>query len=109
VQLEAALQEATGSAMSQHTTHGPSARSSLSEAPLPATEDANVQEINGSGSISLNESISLFQLPGSLRTLAISQDQVDQGIAATRETLVNNAWRERAYERLADTPVCSHF
>jgi hypothetical protein len=96
-QLEAALVEVRGTAINPQVE-----QSSESNVRYTATENT---EALGTGSIALNQSISLFQLPGNLRTLAVSQEKVDQEMAATRETLVNNAWRERAYERLADTPV----
>jgi hypothetical protein len=101
-QLEAALVEVRGTAINPQVEHVPEVQSSESNVRYTATENT---EALGTGSIALNQSISLFQLPGNLRTLAVSQEKVDQEMAATRETLVNNAWRERAYERLADTPV----
>jgi hypothetical protein len=58
------------------------------------------------GRLPLDGSISLFPLPGGIRTLALEQRQVTEELAAGKESLVISAWRERAYERLADTPVC---
>jgi hypothetical protein len=55
----------------------------------------------------LNGSISLFQLPSSVRTLSFQKTEAEQEAAANRETLVNSAWQERVYERLWDTPVRS--
>lgn len=58
------------------------------------------------GRLPLDDSISLFPLPGGIRTFALEQRQVAEELAAGKESLVISAWRERAYERLADTPVC---
>jgi hypothetical protein len=74
---------------------------SLSE----SSETGESSKIDKDARVSLNESISLFQLPGSIRTLALANHQAEQEIAAGKESLVNSAWRERAYERLADIPV----
>ena len=64
--------------------------------------------VEGSAGVSFSESTSLFQLPGSIRTRNKGQDQVDQAdqeMAVEKQSLVNSAWRERAFEQLADTPV----
>jgi hypothetical protein len=106
-QLEAALAEARGTAIDSQDEHAPDVQSSEANPRFPATENT---ESLGTGSIAFNQSISLFQLPGGVRTLAVTREKVGQEIAATREMLVNNAWRERAFERLADTPVlCRYF
>jgi hypothetical protein len=70
-----------------------------------SSEAGESSTIDNDTRVSLNESISLFQLPGSIRTLALANDQAEQELAAGKQSLVNNAWRERAYERLADIPV----
>jgi len=57
----------------------------------------------------LDDSISLFKLPGSVRTLTIQKARADVEVAVDKETLVKSAWRERVFERLADTPVRAHF
>jgi hypothetical protein len=62
--------------------------------------------IEATGALPLNDSISLFKLPSSVRALTIQKTQVDMEVATNKEALVNSAWRERVYERLADTPVC---
>lgn len=55
--------------------------------------------------VSFPESTSLFQLPGSLQTFVHERKQTEQEVDARKERLVNSAWRERAFEKLADTPV----
>jgi hypothetical protein len=94
-QLEAALSEAQ---TSPNVSQSYPSQSESSEAGESSTIDNDTR-------VSLNESISLFQLPGSIRTLALANDQAEQELAAGKQSLVNNAWRERAYERLADIPV----
>jgi hypothetical protein len=93
-ELEAALSEATKPTNDSHIHPSHSESSATGES----------SDLNKDARVSLNESISLFQLPGSIRTLALANDQADQ-IAAGKESLVNSAWRERAFERLADIPV----
>jgi hypothetical protein len=93
-ELEAALSEATKPPNDSHVYPSHSESSPTGES----------SDLNKDARVSLNESISLFQLPGSIRTLGLANDQADQ-IAAGKESLVNNAWRERAFERLADIPV----
>jgi hypothetical protein len=94
-QLEAALSEAQ---RSPNVSQAYQSHSESSEAGESSTVDNDTR-------VTLNESISLFQLPGSIRTLALANHQAEQEIAAGKESLVNSAWRERAYERLADIPV----
>jgi hypothetical protein len=99
-QLEAALAEASApTSKSQptfamgHETPGPN----YDARPETRAEDEEI--------LPLSNSISLFQLPGSIRASTFEREQVDQEVAAKKESLVNSAWRERAYERLADIPV----
>ncbi|USP76410.1 SwnK [Curvularia clavata] len=92
---------------------------------LPLTSDvvphsglaraAESLRVGGDARVSFPESTSLFQLPGSIRTRHTDQDQADQEMAVKKQSLMNNAWRERAFEKLADTPepyrslIDSHF
>jgi hypothetical protein len=55
--------------------------------------------------LSLHDSISLFQTNDVVRKSPIEAGQAEQETAAKKESLMNSAWRERAYERLADIPV----
>lgn len=53
----------------------------------------------------LHGTTSLFRLPSNTVVSSAVHDQVDRDIIANRESLLNNAWRERAFEKLADIPV----
>jgi hypothetical protein len=99
-QLEAALAEASSPPASK------SQASALSEEISDSNYDATSEpRVEDEGALPLSNSISLFQLPGSIQAMTFSRDQADQEVAAKKESLVNSAWRERAYERLADIPV----
>lgn len=43
-------------------------------------------------------------MPGSVRARTTDKE-AEQADVLKRESLLNNAWRERAYEKLAVTPV----
>jgi hypothetical protein len=63
-------------------------------------------ESNNEQKVAFHGSTSLFQLPGSVRTrVADTEAEKEQEDVLKRESLLNNAWRERAYEKLAITPV----
>jgi hypothetical protein len=73
------------------------ATSKLTPKPTESDNDQNV---------AFHGSTSLFQLPGSVRTrMTDKETEKQQGDVLKRESLLNNAWRERAYEKLAVTPV----
>lgn len=63
----------------------------------------------------LHESISLFQLPGNVSVHPVVGKQTEQEFEARKGVLTSTAWRERAFERLTDTPepfrslLDSHF
>lgn len=116
-QLEAALSMARRVGGQSQTNDVPSSQSPTSEAqprlgPARVVEDLRVEE---DGRLSFHGPTSLFQLPGSLRKHAVESNQADQEMAAKKESLINSAWRERAYEKLADIPepfrslLDSHF
>lgn len=102
-QLEAALSEATKGVNSWRLNHAagdavPSqARSSLPPSEIPETHENRT--------LSLHDSISLFQANSIVRTPPVEARQADQETALKKESLMNSAWRERAYEKLADIPV----
>lgn len=94
--MEAALAEARGSSASVPSEAGKSQYGVLPDSPgVNARGEEN-------GRLPLNDSISLFQAPSEIRSMSSSKTQIDPEMAAS---LVNSAWRERAYERLSDTPV----
>lgn len=107
VELEAAL-EGSNITLSgpplEHVLNISSSRSDVVSHPGPARA-AESMMVEGDGRVSYPESTSLFQLPGSIRTRHIDQDAADEEMAVKKQSLVNSAWRERAFEKLADTPV----
>ncbi|KAH3929956.1 hypothetical protein HBH44_148850 [Parastagonospora nodorum] len=109
-QLEEALSQAR---RHSHGSIDPALGQSFSDY-QPRSEHTVVPD-DATATLPLDDSISLFKLPGSVRALTIQKSQADLEVAANKETLVNSAWRERVYERLADTPepfrslLDSHF
>ena len=106
-ELEGALTKENGtvgepSVSSCSNVPSPALDSPLSQGPSSIAESTRVTRVGG---VSFSESTSLFQLPGSLQIHALESTQTDQDVDARRERLVNSAWRERAFEKLADTPV----
>lgn len=95
--LEEALQQAR---RHSHDSFDPGLEQSFSDY-RPRSE----HPVDATAPLPLDDSISLFKLPGSVRALTIQKAQADLEVAANKETLVNSAWRERVFERLADTPV----
>ncbi|KAG9669661.1 hypothetical protein KCU95_g349, partial [Aureobasidium melanogenum] len=59
---------------------------------------------NKDDDVAFHGSTSLFQLPGSVRARVTDKDAEQQEDGSKRESLLNNAWRERAFEKLATTP-----
>jgi hypothetical protein len=107
-QLEAALSEATKAVNSWRSNHA--AGDLVSTEPhtsllLSEASEAGASEARESRRLSLRDSISLFQTNDIVRTPPVEAGQADQERAAEKESLMNSAWRERAYEKLADIPV----
>lgn len=106
-ELEAALaglKAASSDSPFDHASEIPSRTSDV----LPHTGLARATEslrVEGDAGVSFPESTSLFRLPGSIWTRHIGQDQADQEMDVKKQGLINNAWRERVFEKLADTPV----
>ncbi|KAL5388185.1 hypothetical protein DPSP01_003174 [Paraphaeosphaeria sporulosa] len=118
-QLQAALLEAQ-----QNQTQTKLVKTDTPEAPASASEShpspsppraVEALRIEADGRLSYHGSTSLFQLPDSTHLQAINRTHADYQNESDKESLVNNAWRERAYERLADIPdpfrwlLDSHF
>lgn len=109
--LEAALKRATqdtasiaGSVTSD--VPGIEAATPVASTPTSSLVEAAVYGVDENGRKSLHGSTSLFELPGSSRTSAAARNGApEQEQAARRASLLNNAWRERAFERLAEIPV----
>jgi hypothetical protein len=107
VELEATLTTSGRAVTDPPINNAPDDQTSTEEinaraGPSRAVEDLRVEE---DGRLSFHGSTSLFQLPASVRAHVVEQAQADQEMAAKKESLVNSAWRERAFEKLADTPV----
>lgn len=101
-QLEAALAEARKSSATPRADHVlPGETTDVQYGSLSHSPRNNTR-VEENGRLPLNDSISLFQTPSEIRSMSSNKTQIDPEMAAS---LVNSAWRERAYERLADTPV----
>lgn len=112
--LEQRVAELERALTKENSTVGEASVSSCSNIQSPALDSPSSQgpssiaestRVTGKVGVLFPESTSLFQLPGSLQIHALESDQTDQDVDARRERLVNSAWRERAFEKLADTPV----
>lgn len=101
-QLEAALSEATKAVNSWRSNH---AAGDLVSTEPHTSLLSEASEARASRRLSLRDSISLFQTNDVVRTPPVEAGQADQERAAEKESLMNSAWRERAYEKLADIPV----
>lgn len=105
--LEAALKDTKKTPDDAQARHATSVEDvhSGGESHSESSRSIEIPKVEANGSLPLNDSISLFQLPSSVRTLSFERTQAEQEAATSRETLVNSAWQERVYESLADTPV----
>jgi hypothetical protein len=91
------------------------ASSSTAQAPTVSPEQSSIAtstltpkptESDNDKDVAFHGSTSLFQLPGSVRARMTDKEaEKQQEDVLKRESLLNNAWRERAYEKLAVTPV----
>lgn len=64
-------------------------------------------KIEEDGRISFHGPTSLFQLPSGLAPENPNPMLAEQCADGRKERLINNAWRERAFEQLTTIPVCS--
>ncbi|KAF2020853.1 hypothetical protein BU24DRAFT_445995 [Aaosphaeria arxii CBS 175.79] len=116
-QLEAALSAAgsTSSDTALNPTSIDGVASSPSDVGATSARAVDALRVEDDGRLSFHGSTSLFQLPSSAKAVANEANQEVQELAARKESLVNSAWRERAYEKLADIPepfrslLDSHF
>lgn len=73
-------------------------------------QDFEGLQVENDGRISFHGPTSLFQLPGgAVPEASGASSQLAMGIGARKERLINNAWRERAFEQLAAMPVSFVF
>lgn len=61
--------------------------------------------VENDGRVSFHGPTSLFQLPSGVVNEAASTSHYAQELEGRKERLVNNAWRERAFEQMAAMPV----
>lgn len=61
--------------------------------------------VENDGRISFHGPTSLFQLPSGAVSETASTLHFAQEMEARKERLINNAWRERAFEQMATLPV----
>lgn len=64
-------------------------------------------KIEEDGRISFHGPTSFFQLPSGLALDNPNPILAEQCADGRKERLINNAWRERAFEQLTTIPVCS--
>ncbi|RAL16891.1 putative C6 transcription factor [Aspergillus homomorphus CBS 101889] len=68
------------------------------------TRDFEGLKVEHDGRISFHGPTSLFQLPSGVVSEAASISHLAMHLEGRKERLVNNAWRERAYEQMATMP-----
>lgn len=92
----------------ESNSKSPSTRYRSGEAENNAGELARNFEglnIEHDGRISFHGPTSLFQLPSGGLPDASSTSHLPMQLETRKERLINNAWRERAYEQMATMPV----
>ncbi|KAI9932217.1 hypothetical protein MW887_009727 [Aspergillus wentii] len=68
------------------------------------TRDFEGLKVENDGRISFHGPTSLFQLPSGVVNETSSSSNLAMAMEARKERLINNAWRERAFEQLAVMP-----
>jgi hypothetical protein len=93
-----------GSSMSDVPTLEP--ETPIASTPATSLVEESVYGVDENGRKSLHGSTSLFEVPAKSQNSASARAGAhEQELAAKKASLLNNAWRERAFERLADIPV----
>ena len=69
------------------------------------SQDFEGLKVEDDGRISYHGQTSLFHLPGGGVSESLAPVHLGIGLDARKERLINNAWRERAFEQLACLPV----
>ncbi|KAI1920821.1 hypothetical protein LOZ58_006470 [Ophidiomyces ophidiicola] len=77
--------------------------------PLDLSQDIEGLKMEDDGRISFHGPTSLFQLPSGAPRENLGPTQAHQGLDGRKERLINNAWRERAFEQLATIPEPFHY
>lgn len=69
------------------------------------SQDFEGLKVEDDGRISYHGQTSLFHLPSGVMNESLAPTHLGLGLDARKERLINNAWRERAFEQLACIPV----
>lgn len=72
---------------------------------LDLARDIEGLTMEDDGRISFHGPTSLFQLPSGIPQENLNPVQMELELNGRKERLINNAWRERAFEQLATIPV----
>lgn len=122
----AELEEALSKLVGQHSSEASSVKGESPASPAEANASPSrrikivdggtdnldlIKEFEGlkverDGRVSFHGPTSLFQLPSSATEHASPSARRVKDLGASRERLINNAWRERAFEQLSAIPVC---
>ncbi|KAL4893701.1 fungal-specific transcription factor domain-containing protein [Aspergillus ambiguus] len=87
------------------SSKSPNARTRVQEDDPPdLTQSFEGLNVEHDGRVSFHGPTSLFQLPSGALTGASATSQLALQLETRKERLVNNAWRERAYEQMASMP-----
>ncbi|WEW54693.1 hypothetical protein PRK78_000115 [Emydomyces testavorans] len=73
--------------------------------PVDLARDIEGLKMEDDGRISFHGPTSLFQLPSGIPRENLNPFQAEHELDSRKERLINNAWRERAFEQLATIPV----
>jgi hypothetical protein len=111
--LEDALSKRGEGEEARKTTRSPSSAESSSSGPKikidPDAEDLTRAfdglNVENDGRVSFHGPTSLFQLPSGVVSETANSSHYAQELEGRKERLVNNAWRERAFEQMAAMPV----
>lgn len=69
------------------------------------SQDFEGLKVEDDGRVSYHGQTSLFHLPSGAVSESLAPTHLGLGLDARKERLINNAWRERAFEQLACIPV----
>lgn len=112
-QLEDALSKRGEGEEARKATRSPSSAESSASGPKikidPDAEDLTRAfdglNVENDGRVSFHGPTSLFQLPSRVLSETANTSHYVQELEGRKERLVNNAWRERAFEQMAAMPV----
>lgn len=98
--------DASPASTRESSSKSPGGRSRVKEEDENKANLSNFEGLNveHDGRISFHGPTSLFQLPSGALTEASSTSHLGMQLETRKERLINNAWRERAYEQMATMP-----